>query len=217
MKSFLEWKQDIVIRILKKSILKLLLISLMFTTIVIFLSVVLKAPTYKASGQMVQNDNNYGLVSSYEQFVSSTGFKTSIDNRIEKSNWKNYSKKSEYDIQLSSEVNSPFFTVSAISDNGNYSKFLANAALKVLISNMGKYLAGVNISVVSNVNNYKKNSIKKFLISVGMITFVVAFVVAALISILFGLFFGTVKNEVFLSEILGLHKLGLLTIEVEEK
>lgn len=63
---------------------------------------------YESTAQLVQNDNNYDLISSYQQFIKSNKFMRLLDDKIAGSKWKG--KNIKYTLNVSQNgSNSPFF------------------------------------------------------------------------------------------------------------
>lgn len=84
MKRALDWREVLVINFFKKNWLIILLVSLIFGVGVSFGYDKLNQTTYESSGQLVQNDNNSGIVSSYKQFIASSLFKANMKKKSTK-------------------------------------------------------------------------------------------------------------------------------------
>ncbi|WP_345753139.1 hypothetical protein [Lactiplantibacillus pentosus] len=217
MKRALDWREVLVINFFKKNWLIILLVSLIFGVGVSFGYDKLNQTTYESSGQLVQNDNNSGIVSSYKQFIASSLFKANMKKKINQSSWKDYSKKDAYTISLSYGYNSPFFEISAVSPDARYSRYLTNVAQNVFIGSVGNYLAGSNISIVSHSSKAEKVVSVTHLVSVGILTFLVVFVVLSLFMLRYTMHGGVIKDKDEISNIFGLKNLGVVGLNVRTK
>ncbi|VDG32735.1 hypothetical protein [Lactobacillus plantarum JDM1] [Lactiplantibacillus mudanjiangensis] len=219
MKSKIVINENLLIRILKKYLLTALLIGVLVSGIGVYASMRLQAKSYTSSGEMVQNDNNYNLISSYQQFVTSKKFLKIMDGEIAKSHWKNKTTKKDYDLTItkaaSNSSSSPFFTLNVSSDDAEYSTYLAEIGMKMLVANIGEYLSGANISILSNASVGKLNTSHKKTFMLAVIEFVIAFLIASLWMIYKELYLGKVKDEEFIADVFHLNNLGV--IEMPEK
>ncbi|KRO13775.1 polysaccharide biosynthesis protein [Lactiplantibacillus xiangfangensis] len=213
MTNLSTWKQIILFKLLKRNFFKSLLTGLVFAVIGIGLGIFVKPATYESSGQMVQNDNNYGLINSYGQYLTSAEYKSKLQAEIDQSSWKNYSKKDDYSVSISTGTSSPFFSINIISPNPSYSIFLANHAMSLFISNIGKYLSGANVSLVNNAKKSTRVSIKRSLMAIAMTVFVVVFFLVLIISSFRQLMLGKVKSDDYLRSVVGINKIGTFDIK----
>ncbi|WHQ53569.1 hypothetical protein M1857_10935 [Lactiplantibacillus plantarum] len=115
MTDSLSWKRQIFVSVVKRYIVVITLLSILFGGLVSFGYYKVSGTKYNAESQLVQNDNNYNLIGSYNQFLSSSRFKSNLKSKINTSTWKNYSKKDNYDIALETGTNSPFFDIKVTS------------------------------------------------------------------------------------------------------
>ncbi|MGA3421727.1 hypothetical protein [Lactiplantibacillus plantarum] len=212
MTDSLSWKRQIFVSVIKRYIVVITLLSILFGGLVSFGYYKVSGTKYNAESQLVQNDNNYNLIGSYNQFLSSSRFKSNLKSKINTSTWKNYSKKDNYDIALETGTNSPFFDIKVTSSNSGYSVFLANTATKIIIQNMGQYLTGANIGLVSQAKHATINNILNRLIKFGGLGFIVAFVLFFCVAIICRLFVGTISDTTFTQESFRIKNLGTLDI-----
>ncbi|WP_338210108.1 hypothetical protein [Lactiplantibacillus paraxiangfangensis] len=211
-----EVSGQLLVHLAKKYILRVILLSVLIGIGMSYVSVTLKDNTYSSSGELVQSDSNYGLISSYQQFVLSKRFKNSLNNEVKKSTWKNYSHNTDYSVQITSGNNgsTPFFTLNAISEDKQFSKFLTNKSIEILVSSIGKYLSGSNITVVSNATDAKQQSVKSRVIKWFIYGFVGSFILSTIICVFRFLFVGKTTEDDFISIVLNAKKLG--TIKISE-
>ncbi|ALC08221.1 hypothetical protein [Lactiplantibacillus plantarum] len=209
----LTWKERIILQSLKKKWIVVLLISVFVGGICAFGYGKLKSSNYQASGELVQNDNNYNLLNSYQQFLTTGKFKASMNDSIKNSKWKKSSFSSEYTISMSYGTNSTFFSVNATSPNAEYSEFLANTAMTNLMSNIGSYLTGTNISVVSPAKTATTVTSKSRSMIIGGLGALVTFIILIAITLYRSVMAGKVKSTKYLTEVLGLNELGNLTLK----
>ncbi|MFC6796229.1 hypothetical protein ACFQFH_20195 [Halobaculum halobium] len=139
----------------------------------------LKSPEYSSNVQLSQNDNNASQISTYSQYVKTKNFRRMLDQKVSaQKKWKN----KDYSIQVESGDNSVFFTIVATSSNAEFSQFLANETLEIFIKNAGKYISGVNVSVLSKASNASQPNRVNYVKIAGLI-FIPAFLLFSLISV----------------------------------
>ncbi|WP_047999267.1 hypothetical protein [Lactiplantibacillus herbarum] len=205
------------VRIIKKNIWIVLAISILAGAACAYISSIGSKNQYSVSSEMVQNDNNYSLVSSYSEFVQSRRFKQILTEQVNKSKWKNESKKIEYTVDVvsngSESSNTPFFNLVVTSDNVAYAKFLAQQGETQLIANIGKYLSGANISLVSKSNKVTVKKPFSGIVKRFEYGFIIAFIIIFIFKMLADLTFGNIKDEEFVSDVFGKTNFG--TIEIE--
>ncbi|MDN7061337.1 hypothetical protein [Lactiplantibacillus plantarum] len=217
MKRTLDWREVLIINFFKKNGLIILLVGLIFGVGVAFGYDKLNSATYESSGQLVQNDNNSGIVSSYKQFLASNLFSTNLKKKINQSTWKDYDKKNTYSLALTYDYNSPFFVIKATSSNAKYSQYLTNTAQNVFIGSVGNYLAGSNISIVSHGSKATKVISMTRLVSVGVLVFLIVCILMSAILLRHTVRSGVIKNENEISDIFGLKNLGLVGLNMTKK
>lgn len=217
MENSLSWKESIVVNVLKKYLFSLVLVSLIIGGLSVFASSFLKSTQYVATGQLVQNDNNYNLISSYSQFVNSSKFTNEMEKQINKSEWKNKKYANKYVVSVSNSSNSPFFSISVTSSSPEYAKFVTNLALKTLVGNVGKYLSGANITIVSHAKTVSQVSVKSSIAKIAVVGFVVTFILMFIIVLIIKTSVGKVKQEKMVEEIFGVKSLGTLNVTSIEK
>lgn len=132
---------------------------------------------------------------------------------LKNSKWKKSSFSSEYTISMSYGTNSTFFSVNATSPNAEYSEFLANTAMTNLMSNIGSYLTGTNISVVSPAKTATTVTSKSRSMIIGGLGALVTFIILIAITLYRSVMAGKVKSTKYLTEVLGLNELGNLTLK----
>ncbi|MCG0634685.1 hypothetical protein ACSKF1_04870 [Lactiplantibacillus plantarum] len=209
----IELNSRFVFKLLKRHLFLVALVGFLFAGILATLEIKMQNQNYKSSGELVQNDNNYALISSYQQFVESKSFLNLLDRRIDKGQWKKQNTKGSYSVELvnnnsGNNTNTPFFTINVLSKNKRYSKYVAHEAMMLLINNIGKYISGANISIVSNASNARRvnifSAIKKkvvlaFLSGAGL-TFI--FIVVHYYCV------GKIVDNKFVENVFGINNLG---------
>lgn len=211
----LNWKEKMILNVLKKYLAAILFFSVLLAVLGVLGYAKVEHSTYSASGQLVQNDNNYGLVSSYSQFVNSSKFKRELEKKINNSSkWKSYENRNKYTLSFSADNDSPFFTIEIMSGNPNYSRFLLDSSVQVFTNNIGKYLSGTNISVISRSSKATVTDQKKSLVKIGILVWLVTFVLLSVITIVNKLLIGKMKDEEFVAEYLQIKHLGTFNSDV---
>ncbi|MFB9769775.1 hypothetical protein [Lactiplantibacillus modestisalitolerans] len=204
---------NFIVKFIKKYLIFVVLISVLIGVASAYVTEFSHGSTYTSSGELVQNDNNYSLIASYKQFVSSKKFTSLLDNEIKKSNWSNSKIKYDYtvSIEASGGTTTPFFTLQVNSTDQKYAEFLANKAINIFVTNIGKYLSGSNVTIVSNatkgnVSDVKSDAIKKFLY-----TFVLTFVILSFLLIIKYIYIGKIVDSHYVQDVLGEKFLGTIT------
>lgn len=199
-------------RIFKKYLVIILVFTALLGVLSVYGGIKLNGESYVSSGELVQNDNNYNLISSYKEFVKSRRFSNLIDKKVAKSTWNQTSHKRKYSIAIdtSDSSSSPFFNLKVSSENKYFSKYVANLAMKILIMNMGKYLSGANISIVSEAAVGKVNISQKTMIDNAWHGAVVGFILSSLIFISSELFVGKIKDRGYMHDAFSITKLGTI-------
>lgn len=217
----IDINKKMIVRLLKKYLVWTVLIGVLAGGIGAYLRLGFGgvSTTYKSSGELVQNDNNYSLITSYQQFVKSKRFTQMIDKQVSKGNWKEKTDNTAYTVNIDTDStsNSPFFTINVVSNNKQYSSYLTNIAMKLLMANIGKYLSGTNISIVSNASVGTANtSITEILKNVWH-GIVLGAAVSSLWFILRELFIGRIKDEGYLCDVCGINNLGTIEALASKK
>jgi len=213
MNSVMELNERMLVRFLKKYLVVIILFGILCGVGSAFIGYKIQGMKYTSSGSLVQNDNNYSLVASYEQFVQSKRFKQSINSKIDKSKWKNKNFKNDYEIVLTPNgSNSPFFSMDATSQNRKYSQYLENLALKVFITNVGKYLAGANVSIMENASKAKSAQSYLSLLKVGVVGLVAGIVLMSILMVMNMLWWGKVTDKEYIDDIYQLPLLGTMKV-----
>jgi len=211
-----EISGHLVVYMIKKFVFRTILISILIGVGTAYIGVLTNENTYSSSGELVQNDNNYSLIASYQQFVSSKRFNNLLNNEVQKSRWKDYSHNKNYSVEIESSgsASTPFFTLSATSSNAKYAEFLTEKSITIFVSSIGKYLSGANITVVSDASQASKKSLKPRILKWFMYGFIVTLIVSSSICIIGFLFIGKVKEDTFIENVFNEKNLG--TIEISE-
>lgn len=212
MKPVSVWKQNILYKLVKKYLLRLIAASLVIACIGVGISAILKQNTYESTSQLAQKDNNYNLINSYGQYLTFANYKNILRSEIQDSKWKNYENKEDYSVSISTGTSSPFFSIKIISDNPNYSIFLVNKTADIFTKNVGRYLSGANVSVVSHSKKASRVSIKRELAIIGGLIFIVVLVLMTVVVFYAELYSGKVKDEGFAQDILGIKKIGVINM-----
>lgn len=212
MEQSIDLKEKIILQFFKKFGAVLILVSILVGLASSVAYLELKTPVYQSSGQLVQNDNNNNLLNSYKQFISSSKFETLMKKKIQASSWQKYKENSNYTTELSFDSNSPFFTLKVSSSNAKYSIFLANTAMEVLMSNIGRYLSGANISIVSVAKESGRAVSKSHVGMIGMIVAMLVFILLSLFMFAKEMLVGKIKNSYFIEEYYGIKNMGTISI-----
>ncbi|MCT3284088.1 hypothetical protein C6Y11_10685 [Lactiplantibacillus pentosus] len=209
MNSLYEVNGQAITRFLKHYFLVIFLSGLLLGLIGVFASLKIQGIKYSATSSLVQNDNNYTLVQSYTQYVQSDKFNKYMKDEIKNSKWNSKNYRDDYSISFAtSGSTSPFFTLTAVSENEKYSEFLISAATGVFVKHIGQYFSGANVSVVNVKKNATTYKLKSRLFKVGIIGFIIGALVVFLIALRKMLFSGVIKDETFISDVYGVKLLG---------
>jgi len=166
---------------------------------------------YTASGFLVQNDNNYSLIVAYQQFAESSKFKSIINKQVDTSEWKNKNYKRKYQLSLSSDNSTtPFFNITATSENAKYAKYLASLSSKLFITNVGNYISNSNVSVVSVSSTANAVTSKTKIFKLGFVGFLIGALLASVIAFFNMLWVGKLRDEDYVHDIYNLRLLGTI-------
>lgn len=205
----IKLSEGLIRRLLKKYMIIAILIGILVGGVASLVSYKLE-DTYTSTGQMVQNDSNYSLIDSYKQFIISSKFNTLMSKQINNSKWKK--NKQSYNLNITTTSSSPFFSVSASSNDGEYAQYITDLAMKVLIVNVGKYLSGANISMVSSASIARKTDLRTHIIKVAVVAFIISTIVSFMALSIKEVFFGKIRDEAFVSDVFQLNNLGSIDI-----
>lgn len=209
----IEVNQKLVIRFLKKYLFLILLFGLLCGVGSAFVTFELQTTKYESTGTLVQNDNNYSLVQSYKQFSESSRFKKIIDNQIDKSSWKHKDYKYDYKINfVSSGTTSPFFQLTAVSENPKYAKYLATTVSQLFITDIGKYLSVSNVSIVSTATRPTLSESNMSSTKVASSGFIIGVLLAGIVSFIGLIRSGKITDTSYVEDIYGLKLLGTLGV-----
>ncbi|MFC6201179.1 hypothetical protein ACFP1L_04595 [Lactiplantibacillus nangangensis] len=213
MKLAIGLNRKLVVRFLKKYMIIVILIGVIGGLGSVFSSLKSQGVQYVSAGHLVQNDNNYNLVTSYKQFVESSRFKTIINEKVNESAWKSTSYRDNYKVTLSPEGStSPFFTITVVSDNPKYSKYLANEAMRLFITNIGKYLSGANTSIMSQASTSKTIDFRSSMGKTASIGVVAGLIFAVVITGIHLVWIGKIKDDKYISDMYEVKHLATISL-----
>ncbi|MCB7178154.1 YveK family protein [Lactiplantibacillus plantarum] len=210
MKTVLNWNLSFFSRLLKKYIVIVVLLSVIVAMAGTVGVSFLKTPTYTSQVQMSQNDNNVSQITSYSQFLETDKFTTLLKNKVNKSNWK--SQAGNYIVNVSTDGNSTFFYFQATASSPKAAQYVANQVMNVFTANIGKYLSGASVTVVSKASvPTKANSInfEKTGLSIFGITFFLLFFFCFYKEV----YTNKISDRKFISDVYGIDYLGELELK----
>lgn len=214
----IDWREVSFLKILKRYFIPVFIVSVIFGLVGMFGYTKLKVTEYSSSSELVQNDNNYNLITSYKQFVESDKYRSMINAQIDQSSWKNYTHKNDYTAEIDNKTSSPFFSINISSENSNYAKFVSATAAQIFVNNIGKFLSGgTNISLVQRAKTATVVSKKNDMIIAGMGIFILVFIISFLIIVLYSWYIGNVQSEDYLEKIIGLNKIAATNLSREKE
>ncbi|MBO3684324.1 hypothetical protein J4033_07070, partial [Lactiplantibacillus plantarum] len=209
MKTVIKWDLPLIKDIIIKYLLKVVIASIVVAAVGVLAVTFLKSPEYSSNVQLSQNDNNASQISTYSQYVKTKNFRRMLDQKVSaQKKWKN----KDYSIQVESGDNSVFFTIVATSSNAEFSQFLANETLEIFIKNAGKYISGVNVSVLSKASNASQPNRVNYVKIAGLI-FIPAFLLFGLISVWRFIRSGRVEDAKFPEKVYQVPYLGELGLK----
>jgi len=218
MKLAIELNGKIILRFLKRYLVMILLVGVIVGLCSAIISLRSQGVEYSSSGNLVQNDNNYNIISSYQQFVESSRFTKIVNEKVENSEWKNKSYKNDYKVSLTPDSStSPFFNMTVVSSNAEFSKYLTNEAMHLFVANVGKYLSSANTAIMSNANTAKAVDFKSSLGKTTFIWFVIGALLAAIFALLHLIWIGKVKDDRYIDDIYDLNHLATINLHDENK
>jgi len=214
MKLAIELNGKFMIRFLKKYLVMILLIGVIGGFCSVIVSLKSQGVEYSSEGHLVQNDNNYNIISSYQQFVESSRFAKIVSGKVDSGVWKDKSYKRDYKVTLSPEGStSPFFTITVVSSNPEFSKYLANEAMHLFVTNIGKYLSGANTAIMSNADTAKTIDFKASLGKTASAGVIAGVVLAAIVAILHLIWIGKVKDDKYIHDVYELNHLATINLQ----
>jgi len=218
MKLAIELNGKIILRFFKKYLVMILLVGVIVGLCSAIISLRSQGVEYSSSGNLVQNDNNYNIISSYQQFVESSRFTKIVNEKVENSEWKNKSYKNDYKVSLTPDSStSPFFNMTVVSSNAEFSKYLTNEAMHLFVANVGKYLSSANTAIMSNANTAKAVDFKSSLGKTVFVWFVIGALLAAIFALLHLIWIGKVKDDRYIDDIYDLNHLATINLHDENK
>lgn len=208
MNSIVGWNAKIGYRFFKKYTLIVVLVGLIFGIASALYVVKTEPVQYESTAQLVQNDNNYDLISSYQQFIKSNKFMRLLDDKIAGSKWKG--KNIKYTLNVSQNgSNSPFFSVNVKSTNGSFSNFVATQSVQLFVGNVSKYLSSANVSVLSIPSSSHEDNFKSRTAKSGVLGFIFGAFLAVVLSFLNMTIWGKVPDEKYINDMYDLKFLGV--------
>jgi len=218
MKLAIELNGKIILRFFKKYLVMILLVGVIVGLCSAIISLRSQGVEYSSSGNLVQNDNNYNIISSYQQFVESSRFTKIVNEKVENSEWKNKSYKNDYKVSLTPDSStSPFFNMTVVSSNAEFSKYLTNEAMHLFVANVGKYLSSANTAIMSNANTAKAVDFKSSLGKTVFVWFVIGVLLAAIFALLHLIWIGKVKDDRYIDDVYDLNHLATINLHDENK
>lgn len=198
-------------RFFKKYLFGIVLFGILVGSIGVFAKLKLSPVEYTSQESLVQSDGNHGLISSYEQFVTSEKFTKVLNSEIDHGKWKNKDTRKEYEVTITQQgTSSPFFTIGVTTDDPAYTRYLTTLSSHVFMANIGKYLTGANVSVVLTASTAQKVNSLSDLIHVGLESLGIGLVVAIIWSIFHMLLVGRLTDEYYIRDIYQVGLLGTL-------
>ncbi|AVK62235.1 hypothetical protein C5Z25_10825 [Lactobacillus sp. CBA3605] len=211
MNSIYEINKALIFRFLKKYTALIVLFGVFCALIGLFSYLKIQGIQYASTSSLVQNDNNYNLVQSYDQFTESDKFKKLLDKKIDQSSWKNKPYSKEYSVDFTAKsTTSPFFTISVTANNPTYARYLTEEASRVFTSNVGAYFSGANISVVMKSSEAKSLNMGGKLVKVGIVGFIIGVVLSFCFSLYRLILVGNITDADYVKDVYQLKKLGTL-------
>ncbi|WP_318766706.1 YveK family protein [Lactiplantibacillus carotarum] len=214
MKFTIEMNARLVLRIVKKYLFIVILISLIVSGAYAFLSLKMATKTYSSVSELVQNDNNSGIISPYQQFIQSDNYKRALNEKINSAKNGAQLKNSAYKIEIvnnaANQSNTPFFSISATSKDASDAQQLNGIATNVFVNNISKYLSGSNISIVTKPSKGQLNSSKKQTTKMTTVIFLAVFVILVLLSFILETTHGKIKDSLFIRDVYQFENFGVV-------
>lgn len=208
----IDLNKKMMLRFLRKYLILVLLFGLLTGGVTAAAIAKFHQTEYSSSGVLSQNDNNYAIISSYQQFVTSRKFTTVLDKTVDNGKWKHLAQKRDYQISISTsgDTNTPFFYINVVHTNKAYAQYLATVAVKLFMTNIVKYLSGANISIISPVTQAKRIGSSNILIKYAFVGAGAGMIVALLYALFDMFLFGKVPDKDYIEDIYQIKMLGSL-------
>lgn len=208
----IDLNKKMMLRFLRKYLILVLLFGLLTGGVTAAAIAKFHQTEYSSSGVLSQNDNNYAIISSYQQFVTSSKFTTVLDKTVDNGKWKHLAQKRDYQISISTsgDTNTPFFYINVVHTNKAYAQYLATVAVKLFMTNIVKYLSGANISIISPVTQAKRIGSSNILIKYAFVGAGAGMIVALLYALFDMFLFGKVPDKDYIEDIYQIKMLGSL-------
>ncbi|AXH03884.1 hypothetical protein FBR4_1386 [Lactiplantibacillus plantarum] len=212
MQYTIDLNKKMMLRFLRKYLILVLLFGLLTGGVTAAAIAKFHQTEYSSSGVLSQNDNNYAIISSYQQFVTSSKFTTVLDKTVDNGKWKHLAQKRDYQISISTsgDTNTPFFYINVVHTNKAYAQYLATVAVKLFMTNIVKYLSGANISIISPVTQAKRIGSSNILIKYAFVGAGAGMIVALLYALFDMFLFGKVPDKDYIEDIYQIKMLGSL-------
>lgn len=212
MQYTIDLNKKMMLRFLRKYLILVLLFGLLTGGVTAAAIAKFHQTEYSSSGVLSQNDNNYAIISSYQQFVTSSKFTTVLDKTVDNGKWKHLAQKRDYQISISTsgDTNTPFFYINVVHTNKAYAQYLATVAVKLFMTNIVKYLSGANISIISPVTQAKRIGSSNILIKYAFVGAGAGMIVALLYALFDMFLFGKVPDKDYMEDIYQIKMLGSL-------
>lgn len=166
---------------------------------------------YRASSLLVQDDNNYSLVQSYDQILESNQIHKLVGEKVSQSEWKSYGGKEDYTLSLVPKSStSSFFTISVISKSKGFTKFLTKTVADVFVQNSRSFLKNSNVKIVSTAYTPEVISQKSSIIKVALASFIGVAAVLSVLSVYLMIWSGKIKDEEYVADMYHLDFIGTL-------
>lgn len=165
---------------------------------------------YTTSGLFVQNDNNYAIISSYNQFVHTGKFKTLVNKQTSKKKWSRDLDQYKYEFSITAKSNnSPFFSLNVESNNSEYARHLGNIATKVFKTNIKKYLSSANVSLVTNPSKVSAGNNMTNIVKAGIAGFLITAVIIFIVDCFIFIKFGKLPDNNYIQDVYQIKLLGV--------
>jgi len=197
-----------------KSIFHIILkrILLITVTMVVFIlgSIVyiqyLSTPTYKATTQLMASDNVDQLPVYADLLANGNTFKSPISKIVQKED-STISTNEVNTLSLAYSAGKPVFTISATSSNAKHAAEIANVGAAYFAANIGKYMLGVNVGVLSKAT-VPVVPIKPKKSQIIMIAILCGILLGVVLAFLKELFVNRVLDKDYVNNVVGFSDLG---------
>lgn len=192
-------------------------IILIVTTVIIFIvgSIVylqfLSAPTYKASVQMIANDN-VDQLPVYSTLLSDNQTFTQSILSIAKKTDNNIKADDTKALSLSYTAGNPLFSISATSKNAKSAAELANVGAAYFAANVGKYVFGVNVSILTKAV-VPTEPVRPKRSQVLMLGVIMGFFIGIALAFIEELFVNRSLDNDYVTNVIGFKDLGAFSLD----